>query len=158
MSEGGVLFSIVAVNMSLASLAGLVIAFRRTGAWAMYDIYRLRQIVEWGFSGVLLALAGFPLASWLGGEAAAIRLLGAIALAYLTLNLLLLTRRRAAVRDVVRLTPLVATIDLSAIAFATATLILATMTAWQLALLALTARPMIAFLMVLSTLGREDPE
>ena len=66
-SDVGFLFAAAAVSMSLASLAGLVIAFRRTGVWAAYDLFRLRQIVEWGFANVVLALVTFPLAG-IGGS------------------------------------------------------------------------------------------
>jgi hypothetical protein len=89
------------------------------------------------------------------------RTLGAVALLYLIVNVFLLLRRRAALRDipkaqkVVAVTPFVVVIDIAAIMLATATTILGTVTAWQLTLLALVARPMIAFVWVLATLRAE---
>ena len=155
-AEGAFLFSIAAVSMSLASLAGLVIAFRRAGMWAAYDVYRLRQIVEWGFANVILALLAFPLAGALGSETDALRAIGAVTLAYVVANVLVLERRRGATPSLVRLTPLIAAIDIALVMLATATAILATMSVWEIALLLLVARPMVAFLYVLATLGRED--
>ena len=154
------MYAMAGVSMSVASIAGIVVAFRRTGTWAALDLYRLRQIVEWGFANAIFALGAFPLASWLGGEAPAMRALGFIALVYLVLNVLLLFRRRAALRavtpaPVVPVTPFVVAIDVAAIMLTTATIILATVTAWQLSLLALVARPMIAFVWVLATLRPE---
>ena len=151
-TDVGFLYAMAGVSMSVASIAGLVVAFRRTGAWAALDLYRLRQIVEWGFANALLALAAFPLASWLGAESAALRTLGVVALAYLTVNVIVLLRRRATLRELVRVTPLIVTIDVAAIVVATVTAVLATMSAWELTLLALVARPMTAFLLVLATL------
>jgi cbb3-type cytochrome oxidase subunit 3 len=154
-TDTGFLFATAAVNMSLASLAGLVIAFRRTGIWAAHDLFRLRQIVEWGFANVLLALLVFPLSSWLASEMSALRAVGAVALLYIAVNLLALERRRRGTRDLIRVTPLIVGVDVALVMLATATIILATMTAWELTLLALIARPMLAFLFVLATLGRE---
>jgi hypothetical protein len=153
-SDVGFLFSAAAVSMSLASLAGLVIAFRRTGVWAAYDLFRLRQIVEWGFANVVLALVTFPLAGIAGSETAALRLVGAITLVYVVLNVLALLRRRRAI-IAVQITPLILGIDITLVMLATATMILGTITAFELALLALIARPMIAFVIVLATLGKE---
>jgi hypothetical protein len=155
-TDVGFLFSAVAVSMSLASLAGLVIAFRRTGAWAAYDLFRLRQIVEWGFANVLLALIAFPLAAVSASETAALRVVGAVTLLYVTANLLALMRRRRAAPIAVPITPLIVGLDVALVMLATATMILGTMAAFELALLSLVARPMLAFITVLATLGRED--
>jgi hypothetical protein len=154
-TDVGFLFSVVAVSMSVASLAGLVIAFRRTGVWAAHDLFRLRQIVEWGFANVLLALLGFPLANALGSEATALRAIGVIALAYITVNLLALARRRSQTRGLIRITPLIVALDVALVMLATATFILGSMAAWELTLIGLVTRPMLAFVFVLTTLGRE---
>jgi len=154
-TDVGFLYSMTAVSMSVASIAGLVVAFRRTGAWAEHDLYRLRQIVEWGFGNAILALAAFPLVGLVGSETGALRILGLVALAYLFVNLMTLFRRRAHVRASVPVTPWVITVDIAAIMLTTSVAILGTMTAWELALLALVLRPMIAFLWVLATLRSE---
>ena len=160
-TDVGFLYAMAGVSMSVASIAGLVVAFRRTGTWAALDLYRLRQIVEWGFANASLSLAAFPLASWLGAEASAMRVLGVVALAYLAVNVILLFRRRAALRDaaaareVVPVTPFVVAVDIAAIMLTTATAILGTMAAWESALIAMALRPMIAFVWVLATLRAE---
>jgi hypothetical protein len=159
MTDVAFLYSIVAVSMSLASLAGLVIAFRRTGAWHAHDVFRLRQIAEWGFANVVLALLAIPAAGTLGSEASALRLVGALALVYIVANVLALTRRMrrlATLRTLVPITPLVVVIDVALVMLATATMILGSMTAWELTLLGLALRPMLAFVFVLASIGRED--
>jgi hypothetical protein len=157
-TDVGFLFSIVAVSMSLSSLAGLVIAFRRTGTWAAYDVFRLRQIVEWGFANALVALAPFPLAGALGSEATALRALGAISLSYIIANLFVLKYRidHLPQRIAVRYSPVVLVIDIALLMLSTATAILGSSTAVEALLLGLVMRPMLAFLFVLATLGRES--
>lgn len=155
-TDVGFLFSVAAVSMSLASLAGLVIAFRRTGVWAAYDLFRLREIVEWGFANVLLALLALPLASLLGSESAALRALGIVAFVYIISNLLVLARRAGRIGRPVSITayiPVIVAIDFALMGLVAATVVLATMTPWQLLLVLLVARPMLAFLLVLATLG-----
>ena len=157
MTDVAFLYSTAAVSMSLASLAGLVIAFRRTGVWGAHDLYRLRQIVEWGFANVLLAFLAIPAAATLGSEASALRFMGVLALVYITVNILVLQRRIVALRPVVVVKPpqLVVVIDFAAAMFATATIILASIGPWELTLLVLITRPMTAFILVLASIGRE---
>jgi hypothetical protein len=153
------LYSIVAVSMSLASLAGLVIAFRRTGVWHAHDVFRLRQIAEWGFANVLLALLAIPAAAALGSDTSALRFVGVVALLYVVVNLLVLarrTRRMTTLRAVIPITPVVVAIDIALVMLATATAILASITPWQLTLLLLVLRPMLAFTFVLASIGREE--
>jgi hypothetical protein len=174
-SDIAFLYSTAGVSMSLASLAGLVIAFRRTGAWGTHDVFRLREIVEWGFANVLLALLAIPAAATLGSEASALRLMGAVALVYITVNVLVLVRRAramerdmqrvtgttsqaAALENVVRVRPLVIGINIALAMLATATIVLASVAPWELTLLLLVVRPMTAFVFVLASIGREgDP-
>lgn len=156
-SEPGFLFSIAGVSMTLASLAGLVVAFRRTGTWRAHDLYRLRQIVEWGFSNTLMSLAGFPLASAYGSEALALRTVATIALAFTVANFFVLEWRRRAARSFIRLTAPIVMIDLALLASEVTTLALGTMAAWEFTLVLLVMRPMGAFIYVIASLGREDP-
>jgi len=137
--------------MSLASLAGLVVAFRRSGSWAAYDLYRLRQIVEFGFANILVALALIPLVPILGAETA-VRLVAAVAMVVFVAHVIVLVRRRHETSPTIRLPLAVVLVDIPAIMLLTAALVLGTVAAWELALLALLARPMLAFLLVLATL------
>lgn len=158
MTDVAFLYSTAAVSMSLASLAGLVLAFRRTGAWGVHDLYRLRQIVEWGFANVLLALFAIPAAAVLGSEGPVLRLMGVLAVLYITVNILVLQRRIVALQPVVFIKPppLVVVVDAAAAMLATATVILASIGPWELTLLVLVTRPMIAFMFVLASIGRES--
>ncbi|MDQ2952464.1 MAG: hypothetical protein M3R54_09405 [Chloroflexota bacterium] len=156
-TDVGYLFAIAAVSMSLSSLAGLVIAFRRSGTWAVYDLFRLRQIVGYGFANVILALFAFPLAGLLGSERDALRLIAAITFVYVVVNLLVLKNRvdRLGRPAAIRYSPLIIVIDIAIVIVCTATMILGTMPTWELLLLLLVTRPMLAFALVLATLGQE---
>ncbi|HEY6203076.1 MAG TPA: hypothetical protein VI056_08525 [Candidatus Limnocylindria bacterium] len=151
-AEAGFLFAIAAVSMSLASLAGLVVAFRRSGSWAAYDLYRLRQIVEFGFANVLIALALIPLVPILGAVEAAVRLVAAVAMVVFVAHVVILVRRRHETSPNIGLPFAVVLVDVVVVMLITAAIVLGTVPAWESALLALLARPMLAFLLVLVTL------
>ena len=151
-AEAGFLFAVAALSMSLASLAGLVVAFRRSGSWAAYDLYRLRQIVEFGFANVLVALGLIPLAGALGAVETAVRTLAAVAMVVFIAHVIVLVRRRQHASPYIRLPLAVVLIDVPALMLLTAAIVLGTVPAWEAALLALLARPMLAFLLVLATL------
>lgn len=150
-ADVGFFFAVTGASMSLASIAGLVVGFRRTGTWAAHDLYRLRQIVEWGFANAILALAAFPLAG-IAGEGPALRSLGVIALAYLVANVVLLLRRRGTLRSILPVRPLAVMTDGVAMILCAATAILGTINAWELTLLVLVVRPMIVFIWVLMSI------
>jgi hypothetical protein len=151
-AEAGFLFAVAAVSMSLASLAGLVVAFRRSGSWAAYDLYRLRQIVEFGFANVLVALALIPLVAILGAVETAVRSVAVVAMVVFITHVVVLVRRRHATTPSIRLPIAVVLVDIPALMLLTAAIVLGTVPAWESALLALLARPMLAFLLVLATL------
>ena len=91
-------FSIGALNLSLAGLAGLVATLRRgsAGEFPALDRFRLREIVEFSFANALLALALVPMATTIGDVEVTVRILGAGALAYQLTSSLLLRRRQLA--------------------------------------------------------------
>ena len=151
-AEAGFLFAVAAVSMSLASLAGLVVAFRRSGSWAAYDLYRLRQIVEFGFANVLFALALIPLAAILGAVEPAVRSAAAVAMVVFVAHVVVLVRRRRETSPSIPLPFVVILVDVVVVMLLTAAIVLGTVPAWESALLALLARPMLAFLLVLATL------
>jgi hypothetical protein len=151
-AEAGFLFAVAAVSMSLASLAGLVVAFRRSGSWAAYDLYRLRQIVEFGFANVLLALGLVPLVPIIGAVDSAVRLVAAVALVVFAAHVVVLVRRRHETTPTIRLPFAVIVVDIAVVMLTTTAIVLGTAPAWEAALLALLARPMLAFLLVLATL------
>ena len=67
-----------------------------------------------------------------------------------------LTSQTAALRNLARVRPLVVGINIALVTLATATIILASMAAWELTFLVLVARPMTAFVFVLASIGRES--
>lgn len=153
-AEAGFLFAIGAVSMSIASLAGLIVGFRRSAGWAAHDTYRLRQIVEFGFANVLLALALIPLVPTIGSVESAVRIVAVAGLVYFAIDVLVLLRRWRAL-GLTGFPPVIVAFDLVVTALFVAAIAAGTAAAWEWALLALLARPMIAFLLVLATLRAE---
>ena len=76
--EAPYLFSVAALSVTLAGFAGLVAAFRRGSELMPIDIYRLRQIAEFGLGTALIALSTIPLSTTTGDVALALRICGAI--------------------------------------------------------------------------------
>ncbi|MGZ3631396.1 MAG: hypothetical protein ACXWQ6_01980 [Candidatus Limnocylindrales bacterium] len=149
------LFAIAGLSASLAGLAGLVAGLRRGERLLAVDQLRLRQIVEWSFANALFALAMIPLTSWLG-VTAAVRVGGLIATGLVVLTMLVLLRRIGRVGlPLDRLTLIVAaTVDLTAFLAGIAAAVSGELIVLQVALLALVARPMGAFLLVLSQMEK----
>jgi hypothetical protein len=153
--EGPFLFSVAALSASLAGLAGLVAGLRRGNEIRPIDLFRLRQIVEFAFANVLLSLAALPLAVQLG-TAAGVRLVALAALAYASINSIVLLRRiRVAGLDWSGLWRASVT-ALSVMLLAAGGLAVwsGSMVALQVLLLCLLARPMLAFLFVLASFER----
>jgi hypothetical protein len=153
--ESPFLFAVAAVSMSLASLAGLVVGFRRSGSWAAHDTYRLRQIVEFGFANALLALALIPLVPTVGSADVAVRFIAGVALAYFGIGSVVLLRRWRAL-SLTGFPRGIVAFDLVLLALLLNAIVTPNVTAWEWALLAFVARPMLAFLLVLATLRPES--
>jgi uncharacterized membrane protein len=145
------LFAIAGLSASLAGLAGLVAGLRRGERLLAVDQLRLRQIVEWSFANALFALALIPLGSWLG-VTTAVRVGGLIATGLVVVTMLLLLRRIGRAGLPMDRTTLIvaATVDLTAFLAGLAAAASGELIVLQVALLALVARPMGAFLLVLS--------
>jgi hypothetical protein len=152
--EAPFVFSIAGLSASFAALAGLVAGLRRGQGLSATELYRLREIVESAFVNVLLALAIIPMAT-LAGLEAAIRLTGAVAFVYLIGHGVLLERRRrqAGIATMGSRLALVLAIGLPAVGMAAAAATTGAVWALEILLLLLLARPMAAFLLVLSTFG-----
>jgi hypothetical protein len=151
----GFLFSIAGLSVSLAGFSGLVAAFRRGDRLRAVDAYRLRQIPEMGLATALLVLITIPLADTTGSGAISIRIAGALALVFTTLHILVLSARGQrhhfnqptagkVAAGVIRL----------AIGVTTgACIALGASGAYEWLLVSLLARPMLAFVMVLTDVG-----
>ena len=152
-------FSIAAISASLAALAGLVAGLRRGQGLNALDLFRLREIVEFAFFNALLALAIIPMAT-LAGLDLAIRLTGAVTFVYLIGYGLFLERRRRLAGIAPYRSWMVLVLAIVIPLFGVAVLAVATGAVWalEITLLLLLARPMVAFMLVLSTFGSHSTD
>lgn len=152
-AEAPFFFSVAALSASLAGLAGLVAGLRRGSDIPAHDLFRLRQIVEFAFANVLLALVVIPLAAWLGSVGDAVSIAAALSLAYLAVIMFLLGRRVRRLhlpRSRAWYTAAIG-INVLAIVAAVATIAAGSVPAFEALMITLLARPMIAFLLVLQS-------
>jgi hypothetical protein len=152
--EAPFVFSVAAISASLAALAGLVAGLRRGEGLSALDLFRLREIVEFAFFNVLLALAVIPTATLTGLEWA-VRLAGAVTVVYLIGYGLFLERRRRLAGIATYRSWAVLVLSVVIPLLAMAVVAAATGAAWalEIMMLLLLARPMAAFVLVLSTFG-----
>lgn len=150
-AESGFFFLVATVSASLAGLAGLVAALRRGSGLGVLDLYRLREIVEFAFATILLSVSTVPLAGILGLDGA-VRLIGGMAILLLVGHAILLARRALAreIRRYPAWAAVAVALDLLAGGAAAIALLTGSVPVYQLLLVALVARPMAAFLLVLS--------
>lgn len=151
--EAPFLFSVAAISASLAGLAGLVAGLRRGADVRPMDIYRLREIVEFAFANVLLALSTIPIAVIIGRTGDALRIVALAALAYTLVHAAILFRRirRSALPGSRTWYVMAGLLDVAAIVAVAATLASGSIGAYEALLLVLVARPMLAFLLVLAS-------
>ena len=141
----------------MAGLAGLVAGLRRGSEVRPLDAFRLRQIVEFCFANILLAISLLPLTTLMPTPAAAVRLVAAAAFVYVLLTIIVLVQRTE--REGI---PMTRGWTIGAAALS-GTSLLASFAAlsdgslpWlQVTLILVLARPMFAFLLVLSSFNRE---
>ena len=148
------LYSIAGLSASLAGLAGLVAGLRRGADLRPIDAFRLRQIVEFSFGNIVVALVSIPAGEAFSADVA-LRVVGAVAGLYVLGSFLVLAQRsrRTVVRwgAAWRLTAVA--ITLIALALALLMILSPSGQAYELLLVALLGRPMLAFLLVLDSLA-----
>ena len=151
------LIAIAGLGVALAGFSGLVAAFRQSGQWKPLDSYRLLQIPEMGLSTALLALATIPLAETVGSGHAAIQWASGAALAFTMVHVLvLIVRARRMGIDLSRWGVIgAAVIDIATLGAAAVGLALGALPVYQWLLLLLLARPMLAFVLVMSDMPTE---
>jgi hypothetical protein len=150
-AEAPFLFSIAAVSASLAGLAGLVAALRRNTGMRPLDLFRLREMVEFSFTSLLLALSIIPLTSILGSLESAVRIGGVAAVVSLVVGIIVLIRRgrRAGIAMDVTWAFVAVAINVIAITAALAAVVTGAIGAYEALLVIFLVRPMLAFLLVL---------
>jgi hypothetical protein len=156
--EAAFLFSLAGLNASLAGLGGLLVGLRRGPALQPLEALRLRQVVEFAFANLLLAISVQPSVLLLGAEAG-FRLASGLTLAYLIAALHLLRRRVARVgiswgrwwaASAIVLT-------LAGVGFSTVCIFAPSAALYELLLVVMLARPMVTLLLVLSTFDAAEP-
>jgi hypothetical protein len=157
--EASFLFAIAGISGSLAGLAGLVAGIRRGADMRPMDLYRLREIVEFAFSNIILALSFIPIAAVMGTTDAAVRVGGLVVLVWSISHIVILEfRRRRHVMSSSRGWYLVAlSIDMSILALVLATVVSGSFAVYEVLLLLLLIRPMAAFLLVVAAFDVTQP-
>jgi hypothetical protein len=151
--EAPFLFSIAGLSASLAGLAGLVAALRRAEGVKGRDLFRLREIVEFSFANVLLAVQVVPLALLVGSTNVAVRVAAVIAVAYLLVGTTVLVRRqrRFGIAPTVAWYAVAGAVNVAVLAAGLAAIAFGSIAAYEALLVGLLARPMLAFLLVLAS-------
>ena len=157
--EAGFLLSIAGLNASFAGLGGLLIGLRRGPDLRPLEALRLRQVVEFAFANLLLAISVQPLVALLGGADAAIRLSAGLSFACILLAMPLLQRRVARIGIAWGRRWAVSAVGLSAVGalLAAATFIAPSAGLFELLLVVMLARPMVVFVLVLGSLEEVEP-
>lgn len=121
------------------------------------DIYRLREIAEFGLGNALIALSTIPLSTTTGDVAMALRICGAIGVLFVLGGVALLMRRqkRLGVPGRRDLNTAIFIVDFAALAAGVATFVVGSVGFFEWQLLFLLSRPMLAFTFVLASLRHD---
>lgn len=156
--EAPFLFSVAGLSASLAGLAGLVVGLRRGSDLRPVDHFRLRQIVEFAFANVVLAIGLVPLANILGTVETAVRVATVVALTYTIVSGLYLIRRS-------RIDELpwtlgwiagVLVLNIGLIATGVVAISAGSIGWYEATLVLMLVRPMFAFLLVIESIHRAE--
>jgi hypothetical protein len=152
------LLSIAGLSASLAGLAGLVAGLRRSDGLRPLDAFRLREIVEFAFANALLALSVVPIATLTGSAETAVRIVAAAAGIYLaTIAAILFRRLRHADIAMTTWIRIAGALDIVIVVAVAAAIATGSMAVFQVMLILLLARPMVAFLFVLASFDAGPP-
>jgi hypothetical protein len=152
-AEAPFFFSIAALSASLAGLAGLVAGLRRGSDMPGHDLFRLREIVEFSFANVLLAVSTIPVAVAIGSLNDAVRVGAVAAVVYLlaVIAILRVRQQRLAVAPGRAWYAAVVLLNAAGLVAAFTTIATGEVPAYEALLVILLARPMLAFLLVLQS-------
>ena len=120
------------------------------------DIFRLREIAEFGLGNALITLLVVPLSTTTGDPQTAVLVCGALGVAFVVGGGLLLVRRhqRLKVPQDRSWYVLPAVLDVAGIAAGVVTVVTGAIGSFEWQLLVLLSRPMLAFALVLGSRGR----
>jgi hypothetical protein len=152
--EAPFLFSIAALSASLAGLAGLVAALRRGEGLRPIDAFRLREIVEFAFANVLFCVAIIPLSQIVpGGTGDVVRVAAGLAILYGVASTVVLARRsrRARIAWTRGWAGAALGLLITTVLAALAVISTGSIASYEALLVLMLARPMVAFLLVLSS-------
>src|SRR5260370_3143834 len=79
--------AVATVSMTLAGFSGLLVAIRRGDQLRTVDLFHLRAIAETGLATALVALMTIAISTVVGDLQAAIRILAAIILAFISFQI-----------------------------------------------------------------------
>jgi hypothetical protein len=156
--EAPFLFSIAALSASLAGLAGLVVGLRRGSDLRVIDHFRLRQIVEFAFANVILAVGIVPLVSISGSVEATVRIASGVALTYAIGSGLYLIRRARleGLSWTIGWVTGVIVLNVAMIVSGVVAIVTGSIGWYEVTLVLLLGRPMFAFLLVIESIHRAE--
>ena len=154
--EAGFLFSVAGLNASFAGLGGLFVGLRRGAELRPAETLRLRQVVEFAFANLLLAMSLQPLVVLLGSDTG-YRVAAALTLGYIATSMALLQRRvvRAGISWARWWAVSAIALTLAGVCLAAATVVVPSAALYELLLVVMLARPMVVFVLVLGTLDAD---
>jgi len=156
-ADAAFVMSLAGLNASLAGLGGLLVGLRRGPGLDSLEALRLRQVVEFAFANLLLAISVQPAAQLLGDAEVGIRVSSAATLVYVLVAMAILQRRVSRVRiewgrwwaaSAIGLTLLAAVVASVAISVPTAGI-------YELLLVVMLCRPITTLVLVLGTIDEE---
>jgi len=152
--EAPYVLSMAALNASFAGLAGLLVALRRGSDQRAMDTLRLRQVIEFAFANLLLAVAFQPSVLVLGSLGLGVQVCSALTLAYIVAALPILHVRvaRAGIRWGIWWAAAAIGLSVAGIVLSVVAMIAQSAGLYDLLLVVMLARPMVTFLLVLGSL------
>jgi hypothetical protein len=156
--EAAFVFSMAGLNASFAGLGGLFVGLRRGSELQPDEALRLRQVVEFAFANLLLAVSLQPCVAILGSDAG-YRVSAVLTIVYIAASTAFLTRRveRAGISWGRWWAAAAITLTILGVALALATLIEPLPALYELLLVVMLARPMVVFVLVLGTIDADRP-
>ena len=155
MPQAAFLFSIAGLSLSLAGFSGLVAAFKRGAPLNPIDAFRLRELPEMALATTFLAVLTIALSDALRNEMVTIQIASGLAMLFTVAHVLrLVTRvRQIGISQSTGKQLLVTLANVLLLVTGAVSLGLGTPTAYEWLLVFMLARPMLAFVLVLTEIA-----